>query len=632
MFASRHTPKYKVKVDGRELPPDAIAALREIAIDQSVDMADMFTITFANPQGKIADDKKFQPGKRVEVELGYEENGGKTSPVMDGEIVAVRATFPRKGAPNVRIIGYTKHHRLQRGRQVRAFNGLTYAGIARKIAAEVGLEPEAEETSPAHEMVFQRAQTNLEFLLELAARVGYEVFAGDGKLFFRKPKPASTSVRTLKRGETLLSFNPRIQAALMPSGAEVLGWDFEKKAPLSGEAKPDDVPAGMGGTKGAMDLAKTLGAAIQMEKGTAVATADEAKSIAKAALERAALGLVTASASVPGMPDLRPGLVVKVDGVGAIFSGQYYIVRVVHNFLKQGFSTELGLRRHSVEEPPVAPPAAPAQRPPTTPPPGLLRAIARAKEKKKHWVEVALFDPDGNPIPTEKTQVAGGTAPQQLAGDGTGALRVEGVEPGQQSNVRLPAFSHPVAPGEHARPAALPPRDPRVLRARWEKPKARTGEKVKLRADLVNVPPATPVEFKIFRRGAAPNDPPVATLEAVAAGAAVEAEWSWTYPEAEIEAARTGEYKPAAFFFVCEAAKAESRSGALELRDFVEIAAVLEKGGPAAGRRFRLVLPTGEARDGALDDQGRARFEDVPPGPYEVIFFAARGGAKGGRA
>ncbi|MGH7296451.1 MAG: phage late control D family protein, partial [Polyangiaceae bacterium] len=351
--ASRHTPKCKITVDGTTLSSKLISGLREIYVDQATDMADAFVFVLHNDGAKASDAKELQPGKKVEIELGYQDNGGKTTKVIEGEITALKAVFPRKGVSTLRVHGLTKFHRLKRGRYTRAFNGLTYTQIAQKIAKEVGLTPACDPTQPAHEYVFQRNQSNLEFLTLLADRVGFEVFANDGKLFFRKPTPDSTSVRKLEMGKSLLSFNPRIQAARVPQDVYAQDWDYEKKDFFFGESKATDAPAGMGGQTSAPDVAKPLGEARNTFYEHAFKDKDEATNFVKAVMKESALNLVYAEASTQGMPDLRPGFVVEVDEVGPIFSGQYYITRVVHDYLPHGFATRLGLRRTSLDKPPA---------------------------------------------------------------------------------------------------------------------------------------------------------------------------------------------------------------------------------------------------------------------------------------
>jgi phage protein D len=185
--ASVHTPKYKISAGKapQPLPASVSSRMVEIVVDQSVDMADMAKFLIRNDDFAISDAADFQPGSKVEVSLGYEEQGANLTKCFQGEICAVQGDFPRRGSMNVRLIAYTEYHRLMRGRWMRSWENIKYSDIASAIAAECKLKPAVDPTSELHEYVFQRNQTNHEFLLELAEQIGYEVFANEGKLFFR---------------------------------------------------------------------------------------------------------------------------------------------------------------------------------------------------------------------------------------------------------------------------------------------------------------------------------------------------------------------------------------------------------------------------------------------------------------
>jgi Phage protein D len=110
---------------------------------------------------------------------------------------------------------------------------MTDSDIVKKIAKEVGIEFSARtiDTSGApHDYVFQENQTNMEFLRERAARIGFELFIQDGKLNFRKPKvDGSLELKWLK---DLHSFRVRVSSTEQVSEVEVRGWDYSRKKPM----------------------------------------------------------------------------------------------------------------------------------------------------------------------------------------------------------------------------------------------------------------------------------------------------------------------------------------------------------------------------------------------------------------
>ena len=55
-------------------------------------------------------------------------------------------------------------------------------------------------------------------------------------------------------------------------------------------------------------------------------------------------------------------------------------------------------------------------------------------------------------------------------------------------------------------------------------------------------------------------------------------------------------------------------------KSWVEIELVDEAGQPLRGERYRVTLPDGTVKKGALDSHGKARVEDIPPGKLEITF------------
>lgn len=67
---------------------------------------------------------------------------------------------------------------------------------------------------------------------------------------------------------------------------------------------------------------------------------------------------------------------------------------------------------------------------------------------------------------------------------------------------------------------------------------------------------------------------------------------------------------------------AEPGKGGDKLRppSWIEIELVGEDDEPIPGARYRITLPGGALREGELDDQGRARLDDLPAGACRVSF------------
>ena len=74
----------------------------------------------------------------------------------------------------------------------------------------------------------------------------------------------------------------------------------------------------------------------------------EARKLAIEIFEGIAKDMVKANASVPGLPDIRSGTVLQIDGVGDRFSGRYFVTSTTHSIGDSGYTTQFECRREEI--------------------------------------------------------------------------------------------------------------------------------------------------------------------------------------------------------------------------------------------------------------------------------------------
>ena len=58
--------------------------------------------------------------------------------------------------------------------------------------------------------------------------------------------------------------------------------------------------------------------------------------------------MVKVSGSTVGLPNLRAGSVVEIDGLGSRFSGRYFITATTHSIGDSGYTTQFECRREEL--------------------------------------------------------------------------------------------------------------------------------------------------------------------------------------------------------------------------------------------------------------------------------------------
>lgn len=316
------------------------AELHSFVVNQDLSQADMCMLTVKNEGHEFSNGTKH--GDEVEVKIGGE--GGKS--IFKGEVVGVEPIYKSGGESKCVIRAFNRMHRLRRGKKSKTFQKMTDQDIASAIAQEAGLQASTgSKPKIKHEHVYQHNQTDLDFLLIRAKRLGFDVWVEDKKMFFDKPDSSKDSGIELKMkdpeaGFMLTSFHPRISSATMAEKVVVRGWNPEKKEEIVGEAKAKK--SSLGKTGGEAASKKAFGATTTYEVDHPIFSVEEAKAIAEARLDELRMNYITGDAQVvgPNQADLKPGIVVKVtintDDPSDRFNGKYMVVGATHRYTHAG--------------------------------------------------------------------------------------------------------------------------------------------------------------------------------------------------------------------------------------------------------------------------------------------------------
>ena len=337
--------QFLVKIKGQDVSPELMNDILGVTVDTSLYLPEMFTILIQDPDFKWVDDSMFEMGNPVEISVeGATEIGGYKGLLIKGEIAALEPDFSAQGATSLLVRGYNKAHRLHRGKKSRTFLKQTDSDIAKKIAAEVGLSPTVDATSVRYDYVIQSNQTNMEFLQSRAGRLGYQVFAAEGNLYFKKGEANLGSGPELVFAEGLRSFQPILAATHQVDKIKVLGWDAKQKQVISSEASPNGKMNQGGLKKTGGDTAKSaFGSAEIVVVNEALSTTDEAKALAQGLADDLSSQFVQAEGVCLGHPKVKAGYTITIKGVGDRFSGKYFVTSATHILNAQGYETHFSI-------------------------------------------------------------------------------------------------------------------------------------------------------------------------------------------------------------------------------------------------------------------------------------------------
>jgi Bacteriophage probable baseplate hub protein len=254
--------------------------------------------------------------------------------VFNGEIVEIAAAADPSDGPVVTVRALNRIHRLTRQKQTRSFDESSDADIARQLAAEAGLQAETPgiEASIRHPRVHQDNQTDFEFLLDRAARIGYDVFVDGTTLHFQRRRLGlPTAIGCSQDGVFLEAFFARLSSAGNIAEVTVRGWDALRKEEIVGRARQGVIAlsraaADTGLQPPTLDLGFVEG----------LQTAAASHAVAAGALSAITARNISGEMSVEGDASLRARGRVVLAGAGSAFDGEYYVTQVSHRLGQEG--------------------------------------------------------------------------------------------------------------------------------------------------------------------------------------------------------------------------------------------------------------------------------------------------------
>lgn len=333
----------EVLVAGQPLDPTLTPLLQEVRVEDNLTLPDAFLLRISDPGLKHIDTHPLEVGTEIEIRIGSPD-AKLLTPLITGQITAVEPEFRADGITIV-VRGYDHSHALNRTRRNATYQDTSVAEVVRKVAQRAGLQAtEVEDVGGTQPFIQQSNETDWEFLWRLANRVGCEVVVVDKALKFRTRGGGDDSGEplTLRYGEELRTFRPRVTGVQQVDEVVVRSWDHTAKRAIEATAKAEPTRSEIG--VGRDTVASALGGGTITVSDAPVGNQEEADALAKTVMARISNGFLEAEGSCRGAPKLRAGSTLKVEGVGTRFSGTYRVTSTVHAFRgTKGYETRFNV-------------------------------------------------------------------------------------------------------------------------------------------------------------------------------------------------------------------------------------------------------------------------------------------------
>lgn len=380
---SFYVPRFEVKIADVGLPRDLLRDIVKIVYKDSLKELDSVTLTVNNwdaatnrfkyvgseteqtlndgsPQSKLY--KLFEPCQQtVEVKMGYLED---LRTMLTGHFTSMAPIFDEK-APTLTVTclnvlhslrrkKYTEHWDNKKPSQVAQDLGQKRDGGKKRFELPIVINQNALNREVEVVRISQDNQYDIDFLLGLAREYGYVVYVEEKtaqhpkQLYFgpsegNRPPQLRDVTFEFKWGVSMLEFKPVLTTANQYESVTVRGWHRGTRTCISETVTVKELGCNP-------DLMRLLSCGEPREQKVVdqpVFTRQQAKAKARAILLASYREMVTASVKVMGMPDIRSGQRVSIQGVGSRFGGTYFVTETTHTFDDNGYITEFSARREN---------------------------------------------------------------------------------------------------------------------------------------------------------------------------------------------------------------------------------------------------------------------------------------------
>ena len=386
-YGDFYVPRFEIHAAGAALPESVVRDVTQVTYHDNIKEIDSFDITVGNwdpttrkfkyvgsetdksltagsPQAQIY--KLFEPCARdFTLYLGY---GGKLQRMTTADVTTLQPSFPSAGPSTLSVRALNVLHRLRDKQRspapwknkkeseiAKSIKSLTDSATQRKV--QVRVSDAALSAEQPIDYVAQENQYDIDFLLMRARLAGYVVFVGEDNtsgstqefLYFGpsgdKQAAQKDVTYELEWGISLNEFNPTLTVANQVKSVEIRSRDWQTNKIIKAQVTVGDPSIQVNS-----DLMPLLSQPNFPVRGEVVVNEpqpnqERARRRALAILSDRLKEMVTARGSCIGLPNLRAGQHVRIKGVGARFSGVYFVTETTHTINDRGYTTKFTARR-----------------------------------------------------------------------------------------------------------------------------------------------------------------------------------------------------------------------------------------------------------------------------------------------
>ncbi len=320
--------RFDITACGQTFTHEEPNGFQRMIIEDHVDMIGMAQITV----GKEVEWGSFELGGDVEVKVG-----GNDRKIFVGYVTGLRHQWSN-GDVSLTIVAMDPLVKLSASRRTIVFEESTDSDAASATISAAGESSgTVDSTSATHKYIFQRNESDLNFIKRLAARNGYLVMANEGKIDFAKPQFGGPITVKAEEGK-IVALDYTFSDVNVPTAVKVIGWDYVTKEKVEYESSTVDT---IGSGTDAVGSAKTWQDKSYISD-VWVSVQGAAEAMANGEMNRLARSLIRGRIKMEGDGQFFAGAIVQTEGLRDGYDVTGYVVSARHMVeFGGGFTTEI---------------------------------------------------------------------------------------------------------------------------------------------------------------------------------------------------------------------------------------------------------------------------------------------------
>ena len=350
-----YAPRFEVEINNQKLIANISKQITNVTVDEKLDEGVSFRFTMNDEfdlttlQFKWLDNPLFKEGNRVTIKMGY---ANQLFPMVVGEITSLESSFFSGDTTTLTVGGHDlSYDFIKRVSPERTFVDKTYGQIAQTIVSEAGLLPVVDDPGKFEPFVRKDGNNSYFTFLEDLARNSDREFSMEGQtMYFIKPRDDKKEIVALALGKDIVSFSPRMSTTGLVTEVEVRGHNpRDPNSPIVGRATAGSERTQEAGRRTGSQIAQEHHGTVKKVIPNVIANSVEhANAIARSVLNKLSDGLVEGDGECIGLPQIRPGVNIRLERMGKKFSGKYYVKETTHTIDNSGYRTRFKAKRNAI--------------------------------------------------------------------------------------------------------------------------------------------------------------------------------------------------------------------------------------------------------------------------------------------